>query len=146
MTASASQWLWNLILTRFTPNLIQALKEGGVVSRLRNLVRATTDGTLSSSSLPRSVLSRLPEPSSCQRPRGTLSSTSLHLTHCRLLMPSPSRSLEDMDIIFGAITQEQRDADIARRVENASGKAEALEQERDHDVEEKATEARTERL
>lgn len=32
MTASASQWLWNLILTRFTPNLIQALKEGGVVS------------------------------------------------------------------------------------------------------------------
>lgn len=31
MTASASQWLWNLVLTRFTPNLIQALKDGGVV-------------------------------------------------------------------------------------------------------------------
>jgi len=24
--------LWNLILTRYTPNLIQALKKGGVVS------------------------------------------------------------------------------------------------------------------
>lgn len=32
MVASASQWVWNLILTRFTPNLINALKDGGVVS------------------------------------------------------------------------------------------------------------------
>jgi hypothetical protein len=36
---------------------------------------------------------------------------------CAYFLPeTKGRSLEDMDIIFGAITQEQRDADIARRV------------------------------
>ena len=39
---------------------------------------------------------------------------------CAFFLPeTKGRSLEDMDIIFGAITQEQRDLDIAARVERA---------------------------
>ncbi|WWD07220.1 hypothetical protein V865_005317 [Kwoniella europaea PYCC6329] len=30
MTASAIQWLWNLIVSRFTPNIVLSLKHGGV--------------------------------------------------------------------------------------------------------------------
>ena len=47
-----------------------------------------------------------------------------------------------MDIIFGAITQEQRDADIARRVDTAAAKAQTLENEGAHDLDEKYTEER----
>jgi len=39
---------------------------------------------------------------------------------CAYFLPeTKGRSLEDMDIIFGAITQEQRDIDIAARMERA---------------------------
>lgn len=39
---------------------------------------------------------------------------------CAFFLPeTKGRSLEDMDIIFGSITQEQRDIDIARRFERA---------------------------
>lgn len=39
---------------------------------------------------------------------------------CAFFLPeTKGRSLEDMDIIFGAITQEQRDIDLARRAERA---------------------------
>lgn len=48
-----------------------------------------------------------------------------------------------MDIIFGAITQEQRDIDIARRVDRATAKADALEHEDDN---EKSAEHRTEKV
>lgn len=33
-TASSSQWLWNLIVSRYTPNMVQALSHGGIVSHL----------------------------------------------------------------------------------------------------------------
>lgn len=62
------------------------------------------------------------------------------------LPETKGRSLEDMDIIFGAITQEQRDADIARRVDTAALKAQALENDGGHDADEKFDERRTERV
>lgn len=64
------------------------------------------------------------------------------------LPETKGRSLEDMDIIFGAITQEQRDADIARRMDTTAVKAQALETEdRGHDIDEKYDEERrTERV
>jgi len=82
MTASSSQWVFNLIITRFTPNMIRALKDGGIFFFFACfcMIAAT----------------------------------------CAFFLPETrGRSLEDMDIIFGAITQEQRDIDIARRVERA---------------------------
>lgn len=32
MTASASQWFWNFIVSRFTPNMVLKLDKGGIVS------------------------------------------------------------------------------------------------------------------
>lgn len=60
---------------------------------------------------------------------------------CAWFLPeTKGRSLEDMDIIFGAVTQEQRDADILRRVErNAKG------QDYEHD-EEKGIEEHREKI
>lgn len=64
------------------------------------------------------------------------------------LPETKGRSLEDMDIIFGAITQEQRDADIARRIDTAALKAQTLEREgaETQDLDEKVDERRTERV
>jgi hypothetical protein len=63
------------------------------------------------------------------------------------LPETKGRSLEDMDIIFGAITQEQRDADIARRMDTAAAKTQALENEEGaHNLDEKYDDRRTERV
>lgn len=56
---------------------------------------------------------------------------------CFFLPETRGRSLEDMDIIFGTITQEQRDEDIAQRVVRHE-KAEMIKEE------EKGEERRTE--
>jgi hypothetical protein len=55
---------------------------------------------------------------------------------CAFFLPeTKGRSLEDMDIIFGAITQEQRDADIARRVERHA-KGDEYEHDEEKGIEE----------
>lgn len=51
-----------------------------------------------------------------------------------------------MDIIFGAIAQEERNFDIARRVDTAALKAQALENEGAHSAEEEFDERSTERV
>lgn len=50
-----------------------------------------------------------------------------------------------MDILFGAITQEQRDADVARRVDEVAAKKEEKAEAVDEDLE-KSEETRTEKV
>ncbi|KAJ7736579.1 general substrate transporter [Mycena maculata] len=86
--ASASQWLWNFTLTKTTPDMVTAL--GYKVGYLRIIL------------IPRDL--QAPDfPYVC------------HDQHRRDGDVFFGRSLEDMDVIFGSVTQEQRDAGIAKQ-------------------------------
>ncbi|KAK7434765.1 hypothetical protein VKT23_020043 [Stygiomarasmius scandens] len=75
--ASASQWLWNFVVSKVTPWMITDLG-----FKIFMMFAAVNIGAMSVFSL--------------------------------LIPETKGRSLEDMDIIFGSVTAEQRQADIAR--------------------------------
>ena len=102
-TASSTQWLWNLIVSRFTPNMVLSLKHGGIFF--------------------------------------FFAAINVFAAICAYFLPeTKGLSLEDMDVLFGAITKEQRDADRAERAQNAADKK--LEEM----VDDKASERRIETI
>jgi hypothetical protein len=77
--------------------MIQALKHGGIVSLIYGLIMPSTNEQFF-----------------------FFACMCMIAATCAFFLPeTKGRSLEDMDIIFGAITQEQRDIDIAARFERA---------------------------
>ncbi|KAL0947901.1 hypothetical protein HGRIS_010536 [Hohenbuehelia grisea] len=76
--ASASQWLWNFVVSKVTPDLITGLKY-----KIFFMFATINIGGMAVFSL--------------------------------LIPETKGRSLEDMDVIFGSISQEKRDQDIARQ-------------------------------
>ncbi|WRT66794.1 uncharacterized protein IL334_003757 [Kwoniella shivajii] len=89
MTASATQWLWNLIVSRFTPNIVLSLKHGGIFFFFASInIFAATAAFF------------LPE--------------------------TKGLALEDMDVLFGLVTAEQRQADLARVEAGLSEKEQEL--------------------
>ncbi|CAA7266660.1 unnamed protein product [Cyclocybe aegerita] len=76
--ASSSQWLWNFVISKITPNLVTALGY-----KLFLMFASINIGGMGLFSL--------------------------------LIPETKGRSLEEMDIIFGSISKEQRQADIEKR-------------------------------
>ncbi|KAJ6631874.1 general substrate transporter [Mycena sp. CBHHK59/15] len=77
-TASGSQWLWNFVVAKVTPNMIATLRY-----KIFFMFATINIGAMATFSL--------------------------------LIPETKGRSLEEMDIIFGSTTQEQRTANIAAR-------------------------------
>ncbi|XAO26425.1 hypothetical protein I312_105262 [Cryptococcus bacillisporus CA1280] len=91
MTAAATQWLWNFVVTKTTPLMVIHMPKGGIFFFF-----------------------------------AAINIISFCLA---LFLPETSGvSLESMDVIFGAITKEERDAEIARRAVELEGEAQDEEE------------------
>jgi hypothetical protein len=100
--ASSSQWLWNLIISRYTPNMVLELKNGGIFFFFAGI----------------NVIAAI----------------------CAFFLPETrGLSLEQMDVIFGLVTAEERAADLARAQDT-------LDKNLGEDLDEKPSDQRVERV
>ena len=95
-TASASQWLFNFVLSKVTPSMVSALG-----FKLFIMFATINIGGMATFALYVSPL----DPSCCDS----------HYLYHRLIPETKGRSLEEMDIIFGSVKAEQRQADILKQ-------------------------------
>jgi sugar porter (SP) family MFS transporter len=92
--ASASQWMWNCVVARVTPDLVSALGY-----KIFLMFAAINIGGM--------------------------------LTFSCLIPETKGRSLEEMDVIFGAVDGEQRARDVEARLDGNAGESSSVKSDKD---------------
>ncbi|GLB38871.1 putative major facilitator superfamily, sugar transporter (TC 2.A.1.1) family protein [Lyophyllum shimeji] len=101
-TASASQWLWNFVVSKVTPDMITNL--GWKIFIMFGTVNIGAMATFSLC---------VPSSSSLRASHRLNASALLSFSFHSFIPETKGRSLEDMDIIFGSISAEKRAANVA---------------------------------